>query len=275
MVVPVLSEYLAWGEKSAQSHVMTEITKLQKEFFSALGGYHSNDALFDRISDTVYFLKDGDGRYISVNQSLVERCGCNSKLDILGRTASEVFPAPLGDLITQQDDHVIKLGTPIQAKLELHLYAQTREGWCLTWKESLRNQKGVVIGLSGISRDLQPNLGLPFDISELSNVLTFVDENIDQTLRLPELARIAGLSGYQLDKRIHALFGLSAGQYITRARIEHACNLLKQSMAPISTIALDCGYSDQAAFSRQFRRSLGLSPAAYRKTSNAPIKNHC
>ena len=100
MVASVLSEYLAWSEKSAQSHVMTEITKLQTEFFSALGGYHSNDALFDIISDTVYFLKDADGRYISVNQTLVERYGCHSKFDILGRTASEVFPAPLGNLIT-------------------------------------------------------------------------------------------------------------------------------------------------------------------------------
>ncbi|MGB0552770.1 MAG: helix-turn-helix domain-containing protein [Alphaproteobacteria bacterium] len=83
---------------------------------------------------------------------------------------------------------------------------------------------------------------------------------------------MAGLSGYQLDKRIRALFGLSGGQYITRARVEHTCNLLKQSVAPISTIALDCGYSDQAAFSRQSRRSVRLSPAAYRKTSNAPKK---
>jgi hypothetical protein len=183
MVASVLSDYLAWSEKTAQSHEMTEITKLHTEFFSILGGYHSNDALFDRISDTAYFLKDADGRYISVNQTLVERCGCHySKFDILGRTASVVFPAPLGDLITQQDDHVIKSGTPIKAKLELHLYAQTREGWCLTWKEPLRNQKGDVIGLSVISRDLQPNLGLPFDISKLSNVLKLVDENIDQTL---------------------------------------------------------------------------------------------
>ena len=244
---------------------INEINKIQARFFAALGRHHSNEVLFDQIADTVYFLKDRSGRYMSVNKTLVDRCGCASKQDLIGRSAEEVFPEPLGALITAQDAYVLKAAASIRAKLELHLYAHRREGWCLTWKEPLLSASGELLGLAGMSRDLQSRTDYYSDFSQVSMVLKHIEENIDKSLRLPELAKMAGLSAYQLDKRIRTLFGLTAGQYITRARIEHACSRLRQTDTAISAIALDCGYADQAAFSRQFRRSVGLSPAAYRK----------
>jgi PAS domain S-box-containing protein len=245
---------------------MNPTETLQNRFFARLDRHQSNELLFDRIADTVYFLKDSAGRYMSVNQTLVERCGCSSKQELIGRSAQEVFPPPLGEQIAAQDQYVLKTANSIQAKLELHLYANRRQGWCLTWKEPLRSADGELIGLSGISRDLPSHTGVhPADIARVSIVLKFIQDNIDQPLRLPELARMAQLSAYQLDKRIRGLFGLSPGQYITRARIDHACNRLRQTDTAISAIALDCGYGDQAAFSRQFRQSVGLSPAAYRR----------
>jgi AraC-like DNA-binding protein len=60
-------------------------------------------------------------------------------------------------------------------------------------------------------------------------------------LTLGDLAKRAGLSLYQFDQRIRAMFGLSAGQYLTRLRIEQASERLRRSNDPISAIALDCG----------------------------------
>lgn len=261
----VLLEKLAIDGKSAQLPVMNDIEKHQSEFFLALDNHQSGEALFDLIPDTVFFLKDIAGRYMSVNQTLVERCNRTSKSELIGYTAAEIFPEPLGESITRQDEAVLRSGTSLRAKLELHLYTGGREGWCLTWKEPLRTQDGDLLGLSGISRDIQTHTDLHSDIPQISDILTFIERNIEQPLRLPDLAKIGGLSGYQLDKRIRALFGISAGQYITRLRIEFACNQLKSSDSPISEIALNCGYGDQAAFSRQFRQSVGLTPATYRK----------
>ena len=42
--------------------------------------------------------------------------------------------------------------------------------------------------------------------------------------------------------------------------MEAAVRRLRETNDPIATIALDCGYSDQSAFSRQFRQTTGLSP---------------
>jgi hypothetical protein len=54
---------------------------------------------------------------------------------------------------------VVAEGRPIHGKLELHLYPGGAEGWCLTWKEPVLGQNNRIIGLSGISRDLQKLTG--------------------------------------------------------------------------------------------------------------------
>ena len=60
---------------------------------------------------------------------------------------------PLGERFEAQDLKVIAEGLSIRGRMELHLYPDGREGWCLTWKEPLVDADGVVRGLAGISRD--------------------------------------------------------------------------------------------------------------------------
>ena len=239
------------------------------DFLSALGSPFLGDALFDAIEDTIYFVKDAAARYLAVNAALAQRCGVGSKAELIGRTAREIFPAPLGERYHSQDLAVLRGGDALRARLELHLYARGRQGWCLTWKEPLTDRAGLVIGLCGLSRDLpRPNAPLS-DTGALSAALSHIDAHLDQPLRIPDLAKRAGLSPFQLDQRMRALFGVSAGQYLTRARIERACDRLRQTGAPIADVAQDCGYGDQAAFTRQFHKSVGLTPMAYRKMQGA------
>jgi AraC-like DNA-binding protein len=65
------------------------------------------------------------------------------------------------------------------------------------------------------------------------------------------------------------LFHVTAGQYLVKVRIDAACHRLSNTTEPIAQIALSCGYSDQSAFSRQFKQAVGISPLAYRKKINA------
>ena len=96
------------------------------------------------------------------------------------------------------------------------------------------------------------------------NLASFARHHLDQSLRISDLATRAGLSVFQFDQRIRFLFGVSPGQYVTRLRIDHARERLRHSSASISEIALECGYSDQTAFSRQFRKIVQLTPQKYR-----------
>ena len=236
-------------------------------FYETLGKPFSGEELFDLVDDTVYFLKDAEGRYVAVNQTLVERCGKARKSDLIGQRAEALFPAPLGERISAQDHAVIRSNRSIQAELELHLYPGGKEGWCLTWKQPLTDAHGTIIGLAGISRDLNSAASAQHDLGQVSAALDHINENLSAVLRVEDLAARAGLSAYQLDQRVRTLFGLSVGQYITRSRIDLACHLLRQSGDAISQIALACGYGDQTAFTRQFRRSVGLTPRAYREVS--------
>lgn len=225
--------------------------------------------LFDAVADTVFFVKDVEGRYVAVNRTLAERTGRASKSELVGLRATEVFSGVLGELIAQQDREVMTEGRPIHGKLELHLYPDGTEGWCLTWKEPVLGQDNRIIGLCGLSRDLQTFVGLTTDMDGISRIIDHVQGNIDKPQRIGDLAQRAGLSAYQLDVRIRGLFGLSIRQYLVRARIDFACSLLRNVDQPISHIALDCGYGDQAAFTRQFRKSVGLTPWQYRQHHRA------
>ena len=223
------------------------------------------ETLFDRIPEVVFFIKDEAGRYRMVNQTLVVRCGRRSKNDLLGRTAREVFPSPLGERFLEQDLRVVETAAPIHQNLELHLYPTRIEGWCLTDKEPLRKPDGRVIGLAGISRDLQAPGESGEGYSELASVVEYIRARFGRELRVHDLAQIAGMSVYQLNRRLRAIFGITASQLITKTRIEHASESLRESSSLVAEIAQACGYCDQSAFSRVCRRTVGLTPLQYRE----------
>ena len=60
--------------------------------------------------------------------------------------------------------------------------------------------------------------------------------------------------------------GVTLTEYISRVRMERAMLLLKLSMTPVSNIALNVGYADVNYFSRVFKKTVGMTPTAYRNT---------
>jgi PAS domain S-box-containing protein len=244
---------------------MSKATSLRKSFSESLQGILPVDRLFDGVPDIVFFVKDSAGRYMAVNDTLAARCGLAEKDAVLGLTADELFPAPLGSAFALQDREILKTGTPIRNHLELHLYQGGRSGWCLTFKEPVIGKNGQITGICGISRDLHAPGERGEDFAALSGAIDYIHHHYDEALRLPNLAEIAGLSVYQFNQRIRALFHVTAGQYLVKVRIDAACLQLSGSDEPIAQIALACGYSDQSAFSRQFKQAVGISPMAYRR----------
>jgi AraC-like DNA-binding protein len=260
----VLDEKTGWELKIRKILHATVEDDPAASLTAILGRPFPGIELFDRVGDTVFFIKDHEARYVAVNETLVHRCRFPGKSALIGRKASEVFAAPLGERFEAQDLKVIAEGLSIRAKMERHLYPDGNEGWCLTWKEPLIDGSGVIRGLAGISRDAPALSGSAPVSAALSATLAYIDDHLDEPTRIPELAARAGLSPFQFDQRIRALSGLSAGQYLSRLRIDRACDRLRHSDAPLSELALECGYADQAAFTRQFHKTVGLAPGAYR-----------
>jgi AraC-like DNA-binding protein len=256
-----LAETRTWTTKSAAS----EGYVAQIAWLSELERPYCGDELFDAVADTVYFLKDRAGRYAAVNLTLVERTGRTRKDQMIGLTAEEAFSGPLGQRYGAQDAAILAGAPALKGDLELHRYPGGREGWCLTWKEPLYARSGAILGLVGLSRDVQPASVAPKEARKLATALKWAQEHLDRPLRVGDLADRAGLSDFQFDQRLRAMFGHSAGQYLTRLRMDRAREKLRRSPASISEVALDCGYADQTAFTRQFRKLVGLTPHQYRR----------
>ncbi|MEO5712792.1 MAG: AraC family transcriptional regulator [Luteolibacter sp.] len=248
---------------------MNKAAILRKNFYESLEGLLPVDRLFDEVPDIVFFVKDAQGRYMAVNNTLATRCGLADKDDAIGLTAGELFPPPLGSAFALQDQEILRSGRAIHDHLELHLYPGGRSGWCLTFKEPVIGKNGQVAGICGISRDLHSPGEQGEDFAAMSAAIDYIHRHYDEALRLPGLAEMAGLSVYQFDQRIRSLFHVTAGQYLVKVRIDAACQRLSGTEEPIAQIALSCGYSDQSAFSRQFKQAVGISPMAYRKKIKA------
>ena len=222
------------------------------------------ETLFDRIPDIVFFVKDAEGRYVAVNRTLVDRCGAAGKEDLIGGTVLDIFPPPMGESYHQQDMVVLERGVPLTDLLELHLYSRGEPGWCITNKVPLTENDGTITGLVGISKDLHVPADGASGYRELAKAAAHIREHYGGPLRVEELARMSSLSVYQFEQRMKKIFQLTAGQFITKVRIEAACERLRNTGDTILDIAMDCGFYDQSAFARQFKATTGLTPSEYR-----------
>jgi AraC-like DNA-binding protein len=222
------------------------------------------EALFDQTPDIVFFVKDRQARYVVVNETLVARCGLRHKIDMLGKTAAEVFPPPLGAGYAEQDRLVLDTGLPVRDRLELHIYPGGLRGWCLTHKFALRGPDGAIVGLTGISKDLQRPDEAREDYRPIARAVEQLQQSFAEPLRIEHLAQSAGVSVDRFERLVRRIFQLTPRQLLTKARIDAASTLLLDERRSVAEIAQTCGYGDQSAFTRQFKATVGLTPTAYR-----------
>ena len=218
--------------------------------------------LFDSLPDVVFFIKDASGRYTHANLTLVRRLGFKSRDEVLGRCAADLFPASMGGAYAAQDRRVLD-GEVIENQLEVHIFDNRAQGWCLTFKRPLR-VGGEIFGVIGVSRDL----GLPDarhpTYDRLRLVLDHMQLHYFEVVRVGELARLANLSVAQLERHFRRVFQLTPQQVLTKLRIDRAMHLLRGDDS-VAAVGMDCGFIDQSAFSRQFKASLGMTPTDYRR----------
>ncbi|MEP7184500.1 MAG: AraC family transcriptional regulator [Rhodanobacter sp.] len=218
--------------------------------------------LFDSLPDVVFFIKDATGRYTHANLTLVRRLGLKRRDEVLGRRASDLFPTFMGGAYAAQDRRVLG-GEVIENQLEVHIFDNRAQGWCLTFKRPLR-VAGEIVGVIGVSRDL----GLPDarhpTYDRLRLVLDHMQLHYSEAMRVGALAHMANLSVAQLERHFRRVFQLTPQQVLTKLRIDRAMHLLHGDDS-VAAVGMDCGFIDQSAFSRQFKATLGMTPRDYRR----------
>lgn len=103
----------------------------------------------------------------------------------------------------------------------------------------------------------------------VGRALALMHERPGHEWTVDELAEKVGLSRSALSQRFTELLGQPPMQYLTRWRLTIAAQRLREETTSIARVAADIGYDSEAAFNRAFKRALGETPAAWRKSAAA------
>ena len=82
---------------------------------------------------------------------------------------------------------------------------------------------------------------------------------------IEELAREVGALRSVLAERFTGLVGIPPMQYLAKWRMQIASGLLSGGGTNIATVAAEIGYGSEAAFSRAFKKMVGVPPSAWRR----------
>jgi AraC family transcriptional regulator len=108
-----------------------------------------------------------------------------------------------------------------------------------------------------------------FDL--ISNAIDYIEDNIQEPLSLEQISRRYFLSRFHFTRIFHAVTQQPYKTYVDERRLNLAAVALRSSQRKIIDISLDAGFQSHTAFTRRFRQLFGLSPSAYRKSTEPPV----
>ncbi len=109
----------------------------------------------------------------------------------------------------------------------------------------------------------------------IDRVIDYLRGNLGKSLKLKDLAKIACFSEYHFHRIFGAMTGETLNDFTNRLRLEKAARLLTKTRQSATEIALECGFSSSAAFSRSFRQAFDTSPSRYRKSEKFENSKIC
>lgn len=109
---------------------------------------------------------------------------------------------------------------------------------------------------------------------QVKRFTAYVNDNLDRPIRIYELARIVRLTGSYFSRAFKATFGMAPQDYISVRRMNLACVLMLTTDDALCQVALACGFSDQAHFSKVFSRTFGQPPGAWRRDRRGVVARH-
>ncbi|HEX7871318.1 MAG TPA: AraC family transcriptional regulator [Sphingobium sp.] len=113
-----------------------------------------------------------------------------------------------------------------------------------------------------------------FSSYRIHNVLNAIAKAPEADHSLEELSAIAGLTPSHFCRVFKRAVGLSPHQYLLKARLERAQQMLCHSDVSIAVVADMLGFTSQSHFNRAFRKHFGDAPTSYRKRGQSQAWGH-
>jgi len=238
----------------------------RQEFIDALDSLGCLESLFENLPTLHFWVKDLEGRFVTVNQNVVKNCRRRDRSEVIGKTDFEFYPKHIAEGFLRDDLAVIQSGIKIQDRIEPITHEDGSISWYSTNKVPLYARgTGRIIGVAGTTRRLD-NASSPDPLyAEFATVIEYINKHYSEPIEISQLARMLSLSLSQFERRFKMVFQETPVRFILKIRINEACRLLVQTRHPLAWIARSTGFFDQSYFSKQFSSRMGTSPRAYRE----------
>ena len=202
------------------------------------------------ISDIMMPGTDGNAMTETLKKELP-----TSHVPIILLTARSDQESKLAGLLTGADDFLTKPFDPKELRIKVKNLIEIR-----------RSLQEKYSGL--ILKSNEGNGKIPGAIDEqfMEKILAVIEDHYDdENFRIERFARELGMSRTQLHRKIKALMGKSASQFIRSVRLIKAKKLIEENGMTISEIAYSVGFSSPAYFTRCFREEFGVPPSDLQK----------
>ncbi len=99
---------------------------------------------------------------------------------------------------------------------------------------------------------------------KISKVIQYIEQNLDSTLSLNDLANHVNLAPSYLSRIFNQELHQSISQYIIALRVKKGRDLISRTKMTVSEIATYVGFKEQSYFTQCFKKQYGMTPLKYR-----------
>lgn len=196
---------------------------------------------------------DGCVRYLMVafSHSLVERC-MEVFPELRNRLAGLIFPTDALKFGTESSRAIRKILTEMNGMDELG-------------RLSAMFRLLPVIFTSSDHTFAGKPMRIERDVRRMQQICVYVMAHYVHSIALDDIAAEVGMNRSAFCSYFKRCKGMTFSQFVTRYRLNTACELLKHSQKEVSEICYTVGFNDLPHFVRVFTNAMGMSPSKYRK----------
>ena len=135
-------------------------------------------------SPEYFYIKDKDSRFVMTNLNVAHNAGLDRAEDLIGKTDFDLVDETRANELFEEEQRVIRTGTPVIGRKDHIVDVSGRERWFLTSKVALHNADGEAIGIAGTSRDITEQQKLEAALTDSRNLLNYAVNEMSDGLAM-------------------------------------------------------------------------------------------
>ena len=189
------------------------------------------DMLMDNTPDTSIYFKDRQSRLVKINRKMMTDLKMDDPSQAVGQTDIELFGAEFGRQTLALEQKVMSTGEAVIGLIESRATADGRVNWTLTSKVPWRNSDGEIIGIFGLTREINELIQAEQKRRESEEKFRHIVEAIPMGMHMYQLDADGRLIFNGANPAADQILGVDNSQFIGKS-IEEAFPPLTETEVP-------------------------------------------